>query len=85
MPDSSEVRRSTKTISHVSAKSERRPDFRPEAPELVEGLLPPHAGQVGEDDERLEPEHLLHLAQGVARLLRRADDPGLDSPCALRA
>ena len=47
------------------AGSERWPDFCPEAPELVEGLLPPHTGQVGEDHERLEAEFRLHLQQGV--------------------
>src|SRR5262249_59549117 len=59
------------------AGSECRPDLRAEAPELFEGLLPPHAGQVWEDQECLEPEHLLHLTQGVACLFGRAHDPGL--------
>src|SRR5262245_30946846 len=59
-----------------SARRQGWLDVRPEAPELFEGLLPSHPRQVRENHERLEPERLLHLAQGVARLLRRAHDPG---------
>src|SRR5262249_3684226 len=59
------------------AGSERGPDVRPEAPELVQGLLSPHAGQVGEEHERLAAELRLHLQQGVARLLGCAYNPGL--------
>src|SRR5215510_16405561 len=59
-----------------SARCQSWPDFRPEAPQLFEGLLPSHPRQMGEDDEGLEPEDLLHLAQRVARLLGRAHDPG---------
>src|SRR4029434_4567094 len=51
-------------------------DVCPEAPELVEGCLPLHSRQVWENHERLEPELLLHRAQGIARLLGRAHDPG---------
>src|SRR2546428_257633 len=58
------------------ARRQGGPDFRPEAPELCEGLLPSHPRQVRENHECLEPEYLLHRAQGVARLLRRAHDPG---------
>src|SRR5262249_25317845 len=59
------------------ARCQSWPDFRPEAPQLFEGLLPSHPREMGEDDEGLEPEDLLHLAQRVACLLGCTHDPGL--------